>query len=931
MTPAPAQAGLLTHRIVQVPAVPPDQTPRYVSMRSRILPTLAMSHADGQPVVCCWLRTTPHGRVAVLVGGVGQVSARGALPFPAGAKAKPLRRDQADGAIGRLACWKAAHVAVDLLQQNDSPSLTGPSLDDLFALLPDRSMAVLTAAVPVRRSDIAGRLDELSDTINELEPRRTGRGAERVRLARAEQELRYLEHAAAYGLWRLRIWTGGGSDEDCDAVAALVGASADLTGVPLRVRPGNSGGRADNGLRWSAECVVGADAVATLARPPTVELPGIMVTELPRFDLTPERAAELPIGSVLDASGEPALPFGLNADSVNRHVLVTGATGAGKSETVRSLLTQLTGARIPWLVIEPAKAEYARIAGRLRPADVLVVRPGQTDVVPGSLNPLEPSAVGVGGRSVRFPLQTHLDMVRALFTASFDAQEPFPQLLSAALTRCYERAGWNLALGEPLDGFGQPRWPTLSDLQEQALHAVDEVGYAAEIRQNMRGFVRVRIDSLRAGTPGRFFEGGHPLDLVALLERNVIFEIEDLGDDRDKAFFIGCVLLRVFEVLRLREQHSSGRRGLAHVTVVEEAHRLLRADVGGPAADAVTMFANLLAEIRAYGEGIVVAEQIPAKLVPDVVKNSAVKLMHRLPARDDRDFVGATMNLADDQSAHVVALRPGVAVAHTDGMDHPVLVAVDRGNHTLDDPGAATTTPPVLRRHAGCPDSCVAKPCTLRDIVRADHLPDQAGITLWAEIAVLAHLVGQPVGTVEPGLRARLRDSRALCAIGTAVNAAVERRHRHIRRWYVPADLTRHVATLLYGHVHGGADIGEQDSRWRIAQFRWGEVYRALRADDETDPNRPHPDTATWADAGLVVTGTTQAEQYHSVLAQAQRDQAPVAPALGGEPMVIDHVTAELAVGAPAERLTAALGQLGLRSDWPAIWLRTCWEDNDGT
>ena len=56
------------------------------------------------------------------------------------------------------------------------------------------------------------------------------------------------------------------------------------------------------------------------------------------------------------------------------------------------------------------------------------------------------------------------------------------------------------------------------------------------------------------------------------------------------------------------------------------------------------MFAGLLAEIRAYGEGLVIAEQIPARLVPDVIKNTAVKIVHRLPAADDREAVGATMN-----------------------------------------------------------------------------------------------------------------------------------------------------------------------------------------------------------------------------------------------------------------------------------------------
>ncbi len=56
--------------------------------------------------------------------------------------------------------------------------------------------------------------------------------------------------------------------------------------------------------------------------------------------------------------------------------------------------------------------------------------------------------------------------------------------------------------------------------------------------------------------------------------------------------------------------------------MIEEAHRLLRQPPpgtgNGPAAQAVEMFADLLAEVRAYGEGLVIAEQIPAKLIPDV-------------------------------------------------------------------------------------------------------------------------------------------------------------------------------------------------------------------------------------------------------------------------------------------------------------------------
>ena len=90
----------------------------------------------------------------------------------------------------------------------------------------------------------------------------------------------------------------------------------------------------------------------------------------------------------------------------------------------------------------------------------------------------------------------------------------------------------------------------------------------------------------------------------------------------------------------------------------------------------------MLAEIRAYGEGVVIAEQIPAKLVPDAIKNTALKVLHRLPAADDSQLVGATMNLDADQSRQVVSMPPGEAaelldVPGVEGRAH-------RGDHLAD-------------------------------------------------------------------------------------------------------------------------------------------------------------------------------------------------------------------------------------------------------
>src|SRR4029077_18960505 len=211
-----------------------------------------------------------------------------------------------------------------------------------------------------------------------------------------------------------------------------------------------------------------------------------------------------------------------------------------------------------------------------------------------------------------------------------------------------------------------------------------------------------------------------------------------VGDDSDKAFLMGTVLIRLAEHLRMANRASpaslAGLAGLRPLTVIEEAHRLLRRqETGAPAgaaAHAVEMFAGLLAEIRAYGEGLVIAEQIPDRLVPDVIKNTAVKITHRLPAAADAEAVGATMNMTQAQNRFLVTLNPGEAAVFADGMDFPLLTRMPDGTAREaagEAAGKESPAPPagvVRPRSITCGADCAGRPCTLRDMRVAQRTLD---------------------------------------------------------------------------------------------------------------------------------------------------------------------------------------------------------------
>ena len=979
------------YRITEIPRRPragedeaPQHQPYDPGRTQRLAALIAAYHAGagsktgGGALAVCWLRQSAGGPVQLLAAGRGLIGSGGDgelfLTLPGGARAEPLPRGALPELLGQLPCWRAIGGISDGLlpgDQHRAAAWPAPSLEECLLAVWPGPFGWLLIAEPVGPAEIA----EIADEVARREQMSTGdsdRFPERAVMARRFQ-LRHAEvrRGISTGLWRVRLAAGGSDTDAASRVAALACASADLAGLPYAVAPAGQDARsARDLLQDPGPTPAGGDAavsspfyastefVAAMARPPEREVPGVRLVLHPDFDVTPETAGDREVitaGEVLDRSRRPAGALVLPLDSLNRHVFVCGATGAGKSQTVRALLEAATRAGIPWLVVEPAKAEYRLMAARLAPAgpgnpgrpgsvaaregtapEVVRIRPGESDAIAAGLNPLDPAPDRTGRR---FPLQTHADLVKALFLASFRSDEPFPQVLGAALTRVYEDAGWDMTLGETVAADPTPRYPSLTDLQRAATRIVREVGYSQRVTDDVLGFIKVRLSSLRLGTTGRFLEGGHQLDFGALLRTNAVLEIEDVGDDSDKAFLMGTVLIRLVEHLRLanRSRPASPAR-LRHLTVIEEAHRLLRRQEtpgAGAAAHAVEMFAGLLAEIRAYGEGLIIAEQIPDRLIADVIKNTAVKITHRLPAADDRDAVGATMNMTRAQNRFLVTLTPGEAAVFADGMDYPLLARMPDGTAREAGVQPATATPArvVQPRSTTCGADCAGRPCTLRDMRMAQRTLDAyPGIRLWAELSVLGHLTGWPMPVPATSLLSllqmmpsRLRD----CAISHGVDTALDVRVPVLAPRVSPIGLASHVSTAIRARVSSGSWLCQREEpRWLAPAYQWTLVLDALRSADNKSPGAgPHPRSPEWERIyGRAISGDTCARQVGIVQRwydAAQRDGREVrAVAFGADrPSAI-----ETAVGAGAEdddfeeRLTGYLDQF-VDCRWPRLYL----------
>ena len=943
--------ALGAYRITEIPRLS-DNAQRETNdpgRTQRVAALVAAYHASGGPLAFGWVRHCEGGPVQVLTAGDAIVGSEteheASLTLPANAKAQPLAPGTLAKLFSQLPAWRAIDGVSDgLVPAENNADRQPPSLEECLLGVWPRPFGLMVFIEPLvtadlqREADDIARREQLAAADSDRFPDRAIT-AKRLTVRHAE-----IRRGLSMGFWRVRVMAGGADAAAASRVAGLVCASADLNQLPYTLQPVTGESRNLSELLTDSkdEFLASTDLVAALAKPPEKEIPGIRLALRPDFDVTQESAGKrdaIALGEVLDRNTRPAGPLVLPLDSINRHVFVSGATGAGKSQTIRALLEAATRKGIPWLVVEPAKAEYRLMAARLAgTAEVIRIRPGESDAIAAGLNPLEPAPDADGNR---FPLQTHADLVKALFIAAFRAEEPFPQVLSAALTRVYEDAGWDLALGESITGDPNPGYPNLTDLQRIAERVVNEVGYSQRVTDDVLGFIRVRLASLRLGTTGRFLEGGHQIDFSKLLITNSVLEIEDVGDDRDKAFLMGTVLIRLAEHLRLahRAAGPAAEIKLRHITVIEEAHRLLRRPESGAPTGAteyaVEMFAGLLAEIRAYGEGLVVAEQIPGRLIPDVIKNTAVKITHRLPAADDRETVGATMNLTDAQSRYLVTLRPGEAAVFTDGMDYPLLARLPDGSVREASGEAETATPAgvVHPRSTTCGADCVGRPCTLRDMRIAQRALDEyPGIRLWGELSVLAHLTGWPMPIPKTSLLSllqmmppRLRD----CAISHGVDTAVNSRTGVIAGRVSPVGLASHVSTAMRARISRGSWLCQREEpRWLAPAYKWALVLDALKTlDRKTSGAGPHPRSSEWERTyGQAIAGDTVARQVGTVQRwydAAQRDIWEMRTIAYG----IDAPSAiERAAGAISEdddfeeRLTGYLDQF-IDCRWPRLYL----------
>lgn len=397
------------------------------------------------------------------------------------------------------------------------------------------------------------------------------------------------------------------------------------------------------------------------------------------------------LGKVVDMGVEQDTNYLLDPNVLVRHAFVCGVTGCGKSTTCKHLLDEMLKRDIPIMVIEPAKDDYVRWAieknKTLPPSKrIRIYTPGGSQQYEGAedleLNLFQPAAIP----GARIDLMQHSENLSMLLNACLPSEEVVPILIDETINRTVEEfAGKEPDLSDMLQRLAYPK---VNGLIRTAMEVMEGKGYEPRVKENMKEILLTRFNYLKRGTRGKVFDVSKSTDYTELFSRPTVINISRMAGTKEKALIMSLLMLAMYEYRMSAYQNNKAYRAeaqknkLMHLMLIEEAHNVLSAppqsNSGDPRQAAADLFSNILSEIRGYGQGIVVVDQTPSKMIPDVIKNTNLKICHRMVAPDDCEVIGAGMALREDQKKMIPSLEIGNAIICGDMDDAATWVKIPK-------------------------------------------------------------------------------------------------------------------------------------------------------------------------------------------------------------------------------------------------------------
>lgn len=435
---------------------------------------------------------------------------------------------------------------------------------------------------------------------------------------------------------------------------------------------------------------------------PRHDVPGLrFVKTAVRFANNPSEVAKensITLGNFVDMGIVHSTTYDIDFHSLVRHTLVAGSTGSGKSTTCKKILQEVLKHDVPMMIIEPAKDDYVRWALELNKTlpperQFKIYMPGVTEfegqkIEPLRINGYQPACV----KGAKADLLQHSETFATLMNACLPSEDVvsilIEEVIHAAITESMQASGFDIA-SELIAPDEIPSYPTIDDMLDMAKVIMGRKQYSKENKDNLTEVLATRFKSLSRGIRGSILNTENSVDFDEMFSSNVIVNVSRLSGTKDKAILMSLLMNALYEYRISKFNNDAAyrrkaqRNELLHLCLVEEAHNVLLKphDTGSsPQSAAADLFGNMLSEVRGYGQGFVIVDQVPTRLIDDVIKNTNYKIVHRLTAPDDQRVMADCMAFREDQKYIIPTLEKGNVIIYGDEDDAAAWIKITAPN-----------------------------------------------------------------------------------------------------------------------------------------------------------------------------------------------------------------------------------------------------------
>jgi hypothetical protein len=552
-----------------------------------------------------------------------------------------------------------------------------------------------------------------------------------------------------------------------------------------------------------------------------------------------------PSGSQTDyGSGSRAI---IDLRKNNRHTLVTGIPGAGKTNTELALGTGLVADGIPTIMIDAGKRpQYLSWPAMLEKHGIKV-----------NYLPLNDMAVSLGllDPDKDYDPQRYLDDWVGLWAMLTDAREPFINFVEEGGQKIFADLGFAVADEEGRVNpyaFENPRGPSLKAYTDAISNAAKTAGYST-VAGDVIAFTGRRTGMVKRPPIHRIIDRSNQLlSMNQMLREATLIDATGISNESRRAFGVAALALSINQELDLRRREFGNKDlPLNGAVILGEAKTVLRYRPGASAEANMAQtergeyFARMIAQWRGLGEAVIAGNQESETIIEEAAKDSAIFIAHRANDPKDRRNTVDLMQGTDDDFTLLSNLEPGQALMRTPEMDAPRLVRIVEVPREEVHLNAMRNVqdPPLRGRQPKQVRSRLEQEAAETDALRSES----AGLQIWITTMALSHMGRTPLPDALPGIQEfwdKTTPRHREAVLETIVDMVVDERE-FAYRGRVDTVKAR-LKDLAISHLEGVSIAGKlPGTSLTVPEIIWAQAYERnttpylARAPSRTDGPAP--------------------------------------------------------------------------------------------